>query len=149
MESFDEDARAACDQLAQGFSDLIMELSQRELLPELRVLALSLADQCQFRQQGEAASLAKALARCCALLYEGQVDPGQALLLLASGTESLQQVIRSAPDSKLLVDSELGLAAARYELETLFPVLGETAKSHKSGPDVQLVRLRHPKPSTD
>lgn len=137
-----EAALEQCQQLAKGFSDLVIEVSGRERLPALRDLALSLADQCKLRRLEEASQLAKAIAHCCDFLFEGRADPGQALPLLASGTETLDRAIRST------AESEHGLTAARYELETLFPVSGEPAKPNKTGPDVNLHQLRR-KPTGD
>jgi hypothetical protein len=148
-EIFGETALAQCQQLAQGFSDLVIEVSGRERLPALRDIARSLADQCKLRRLEEAAQLAKALARCCDFLFEGRADPGQALPLLASGTETLERAIRSTAEPQPQSESEQGLAAARYELETLFPVAGQPAKANKTGPDVNLHQLRRPKPSSD
>jgi hypothetical protein len=138
-----EAALEQCEQLAQGFADLVIEVSGRERLPALRDLALSLADQCKLRRLEEASQLAKAIAHCCAFLFEGRADPGQALPLLASGTDTLERAIRST------AESEHELAAARYELETLFPVAGQPAKANKTGPDVNLHQLRRQKPSSD
>jgi len=144
-----EAALAQCEQLAQGISDLVIEVSGRELLPALRDIALSLADQCKLRRLEEASQLAKAIARCCDLLFDGRADPGQALPLLASGTETLERAIRSSAEPQPQSESEQGLAAARYELETLFPIAGQPAKANKTGPDVSLHQLRRPKRSSD
>ena len=141
-ESFAAEARRSCELLAMGYAQLVGETRGRELLPELSNVATTLARGLADCGQPPAAALAKTLARCSSLLFEGQVDPGQALLLLASGTETLQRALELLGTRDLLSGDALGLDAARYELETIFPVAGQAAKPNKSGPDVTLHSLR-------
>ena len=145
-ESFADATRADCEGLAQGFAYLVNEIHSRELLPELTRLASSLAERCQAEERFLESQLAAVIARGCQHLFAGEVDPGQALPLLASGTETLS---KSVANSSSKSEDELGLEAARYELETLFPMPGDEPKPIKSGPDVNLQRLRRRKDPQD
>lgn len=138
-----------CDRLAQGLGQLVIEIHSRELLPELEAIARSLADGSREEGLRAQSQLALVLARGCCHLFAGEVDPGQALPLLASGTETLSKSLASVANSSWTSQDELGLVAARYELETLFPNVGEEPKPNKSGPDVNLQRLRRRKDTLD
>ena len=141
-DSFQAEALRSCELLAIGYAQLIGETRGRELLPELSNVAKALARGLSDCGYHPAAALSKTLARGSALLFDGQVDPGQALLLLASGTQTLQQAVELFGTDKSRDDDALGLDAARYELETLFPVDGQAPKRNQGGPDVALSSLR-------
>jgi hypothetical protein len=148
-DSVGEAALAECRQLEKGFADLVIEVRGREILPALREHALSLVEYCKRTRLVETSQLAGAVARCCGLLYQGDADPGQALPLLASGAQTLHRAIASTTSTLHVAPTELCVGAARYELESLFPVSGEPAKANKTGPDVKLHSLRRRKPSSD
>ena len=148
-ESFAAAAQVECDRLAQGFAHLVNEIHSRELLPELEATATSLAERCQEHGRLAQAQLALVLACGCRHLFAGEVDPGQALPLLAAGTETLFKSITARDRSSTTSQDALGLRAAGYELETLFPIPGEEPKPNKAGPDVNLQRLRRRKDTQD
>lgn len=141
-EAFASQATRLCAVLARGFAGLVNESEGRDTLPSLGKAASSVATRCQRQGLQAAADLADALARGCGLLFDGQLDPGQAILLLASGTETLRKSILAQVSSQRVADADRPLHAARYELETLFPIQDQAPRPNKGGPDVMLHRLR-------
>ncbi len=140
-----EDAAASCEHLAAGFADLVIEARGREILPQLSTLASELATRLREHGFAAEAKLASAVASGTDYLFAGEADPGQALLLLASATETLSKAIRLAEARPATLSTTL--SAALYELETLFPLQGAPGqrgepKRNKGGPDVPLHRLR-------
>ncbi len=135
-------AQAECERLAAGFAQLVVESEGRDSLPGLSALAAALATHCRSRGLEYACDLARALSRGTDLLYKGQIDPGQALPLLAAGTLTLQKALSDSAPVPSENSAELGIRAAQYELETLFPNADEEPKQIKGGPDVSLHRLR-------
>lgn len=141
-ELFVEQAKNDCAGLAQGIACLIGESRGRQALPELGDLAGALAVQAEQQDMPSSAQLASAIEHCCALLFDGQVDPAQALPLLASGIETLANTLRLALAPVESQGAITPLLAATYELETLLPAPGAEPAHNKSGPDVSIERLR-------
>jgi hypothetical protein len=146
---FEVEAASQCARFAEGVARLMDEIHNRQGLPELRYLAFSLAAQCARLELLECARLAAAMDRACALLFDGELDPGQALPLLASGTETLSKALQGIQDRRIADGQRTPLVAAAYELETLFPNPGQAPKQIKTGPDVSLNRLRSPATTKD
>ncbi|MCP4449642.1 MAG: hybrid sensor histidine kinase/response regulator [Myxococcales bacterium] len=140
--------------LVESIAKLIGEELGRDSLPELAYISFSLASQALLLGAEKLGNLAAAIERCLGLLYDGQVDPAQALPLLASGIETVDKAFaefETADKSGARIENT-PLEAATYELETLFPIPGKPAdtptRPHAGGPDVPLSRLvRSPKPS--
>ncbi len=139
--------------LVDSIAKLIGEELGRDSLPELAYISFSLASQALLLGAQDLGKLAAAIERCFGLLYDGEVDPAQALPLLAAGIETVDKAfaeLEAADESGARIENT-PLKAATYELETLFPIPGslESAPSRAiaGGPDVPIGRLVRPKPA--
>ena len=138
-------AHANCDELTQALLRLIAEEAGRSALPHLASLAEWMAGGAEEIGLAGAARLGRAIESCLRLMHQGQVDPAQALPLLASGVDLLAKSFDSTPldaAGKARAQAQTtSLVAACYELETLLPIDGGEPRN-KSGPDVPVARLR-------
>tara|TARA_R110002096_G_scaffold299503_6_gene494258 strand:- start:186310 stop:189114 length:2805 start_codon:yes stop_codon:yes gene_type:complete len=141
-----DDSQVLVDSIAKLIGD---ELG-RDSLPELAYISFSLASQALLLGARNLGNLAAAIERCFGLLYDGAVDPAQALPLLASGIETVDKAfaeLEAADESGARIE-KTPLHAATYELETLFPIPGKVdsaPRTNAGGPDVTLARLVRPK----
>jgi two-component system chemotaxis sensor kinase CheA len=140
--------------LVDSIAKLIGEELGRDSLPELAFISFSLASQALMLGAQKLGNLAAAIERCFGLLYDGAVDPAQALPLLASGIETVDKAfaeLEAADESGARIE-HTPLDAATYELETLFPIPGKAdsapPRANAGGPDVPINRLVRPKPAT-
>lgn len=140
--------------LVDSIAKLIGEELGRDSLPELAFISFSLASQALILGAQKLGNLAAAIERCFGLLYDGAVDPAQALPLLASGIETVDKAfaeLEAADESGARIE-HTPLDAATYELQTLFPIPGkadsEPPRANAGGPDVPINRLVRPKPAT-
>ncbi len=138
-----EDGHVLVDSIAKLIGDDL----GREALPELAYISFSLASQALMLGAEQLGALAATIERCFGLLHSGQLDPAQALPLLASSIETVDKAfaeLQAADKSGARIEST-PLEAATYQLETLFPFPGaEDRLPHPShgGPDVPLTRLK-------
>ncbi len=138
-----EDSQVLVDSIAKLIGD---ELG-RDALPELAYISFSLASQALMLGTEELGALTAAIERCFGLLHDGQLDPAQALPLLASSIETVDKAfaeLAAADQSGARIEST-PLEAATYQLETLFPIPGKNdglPRPSHGGPDVPLTRLR-------
>ena len=96
---------------------------------KLAFLAFRIASQSLLMGADALGGLALTCERCLDLLVAGTVEPGQTLPILASSALTLRRSIESLEstgrgDRSGARADRLPLEAARYELETLFPVPG-------------------------
>lgn len=129
--------------LLDGVTQLIGEERGREAIPEMAYISFSLAAQALLLGAEELGRLTSAVERCLAHLLDGQVDPGQALPILASSIDTIGRAfaeLAAADESGARIE-DTPLAAVTYEIETLLPLPGASAKPLKTGPDVLLSQL--------
>jgi len=122
--------------VARGLHGLIGGTLGRETLCPMGSLCSQLAK--NLEEQPAMSALAHTLAQSFIKMHEGQLDPAQALLLMASGVESLEKALTSLQKQEVV--HVLSLESARFELETLFPLPGQEYAHW--GQDVPVGRLR-------
>jgi chemotaxis protein histidine kinase CheA/ActR/RegA family two-component response regulator len=132
--------------LEQGLADIGLAGIDRpeagERLPALADLAFELGMQSLLLGAEELGRLSLACERCMDLLVQGAVPVELGYPLLASSLRTLAQTFESLAhaDRSGARLEPLPLRAARYEIETLFPVPGRPAPGTRA-PDVPLTAL--------
>lgn len=133
--------------LLDGVRQLIVESLGRDAIPEMAYISFSLAAQSIMLGAEELGRLSSAVERCLGQLYEGRVDAGQALPILASGADTIGRAFAelAAADESGARIQQTPMSAVIYEIETLLPLPGTKPKKQKTGPDVLISQLSRKK----
>jgi len=132
------DSSMLADGISEGLNDLPADARARA---RLAGLAFRLATQALLLGAEDIGKLALACERALELTGSGQMIP-DSLLVLASSSHTLRQAfdVLANPDASGARTEGLPIDAARFELETLFPVPGKP-RAGAGTPDVPLINL--------
>ncbi len=133
------DSAVLADGISTGLGDLMNDAPARD---RLAGIAFRLATQALLLGAEDIGKLALACERALELIGE-ELMVADGLLVLASSSHTLAQAfdVLASPDASGARTEGVPLEAARFELETLFPVPGKGLSKAKE-PDVPIVALR-------
>ena len=142
-DQFIGDGVVASRQLADGLGELPSAELDPEQLQGFAHLAFTLASQSLLLGAEDVGGLALACEKCLDYVAARHVTPDLAWPLLASSTHTLAEAFQTLahPDQSGARTEGVPLQAARYELESLFPLPGAIPPG---GLDVPLVSLGKP-----